>query len=131
MGDLDLPERRQKYTTKRVEEEKDKHNCPCEKAMGRITHIVAECELYQEERDVLEGEMRDLSKNGMKSLDALDSREKTIAIQGDRWWPQTAKQGGDMICRRFLCSVWKKRNAYLATGGVSIRSGNGAPSRKG
>ena len=75
--------------------------------------------------------MRDLDKSGMKSFDALDSREKTIAIiLGDRWWPQTAKQDGDKICRRFLCSVWKKRNEYLAVGGVSLRSRNGAPSRK-
>ena len=70
---------------------------------------MAECELYQEERDVLEGEMRDLDKSGMASFDALDSREKTIAILGDRWWPQTAKQDGDKVCRRFFCSVWKKR----------------------
>ena len=113
-----------------MKEEKDKQNCPCGKAIESRTHIVAECELYQEERDVLEGEMRDLDKSGMKSFDALDSREKTIAILGDRWWPQTAKQDGDKICRRFLCSVWKKRNEYLAVGGVSVRSRNGAPSRK-
>ena len=48
---------------------------------------MAECELYQEERDVLEGEMRDLNKGGMGSFDALDRWEKTIAILGDRWWP--------------------------------------------
>ena len=53
---------------------------PCGKAIESRTHIVAECELYQEERDVLEGEMRDLNKSGMESFDALDSREKMIAI---------------------------------------------------
>ena len=74
--------------------------------------------------------MRDLDKSGIKSFDALDSREKTIAMLGDRWWPQTAKQDGDKICRRFLCSVWKKRNEYLVVGGVSVGSRNGAPSRK-
>ena len=115
----------------RVEEEVDKQNCPCGKATESRTHIVAECEPYQEERDVLEGEMRDLDNSGMKSFDALDSREKTIAILGDRWWPQTAKQDGDKICRKFLCNVWKKRNEYLAVGGVSVRRRNGAPSRKG
>ena len=36
--------------------------------------------LYKDERDVLEGEMRGLNKSGMESSDALDSREKTIAI---------------------------------------------------
>ena len=66
----------------------------------------------------------------MTSFDALYSREKTIAILGDGWWPQTAKQDGDKICRRFLCSVWKKRNEYLGVGGVSVRSRNGGPSRK-
>ena len=81
---------------------------------------------------MLEGEMRDLNKSGMKSFDALDSRrEKTISTLEDRWWPQMAKQDGDKICRRFLCNVWKKRNEYLAVGGVSLRSRNGAPSRKG
>ena len=59
----------------------------------------------------------------MQSFDALDSREKTITILGDRWWQQTAKQDGDKICRTFLCSVWKKC--------VSVRSRNGAPSRNG
>ena len=78
---------------------------------------------------MLEGEMRDLDKSGMTSFDALDSRENAIAILGDRWWPKTAKQDGDKICRRFLCSVWKKRNEYFAVGGVSVRSRNGAPSR--
>ena len=78
VGDLDLPERRRRYTSKRVEEEVDKQNCPCGKAIESRTHIVAECELYQEKRDVLEGEMRDLDKSGMKSFDALDSREKRL-----------------------------------------------------
>ena len=56
---------------------------------------MAECELYKEERDVLEGGMRDVNKRVMESFDALDSREKTIAMLGDRWWPQTAKLDGD------------------------------------
>ena len=67
--------------------------------------------------------MRDLDKSGMKLFDALDSREKTIAILGGRWWPQTAKKDGDKICRRSFCSVWKKRNVYLAVGGVSVGIG--------
>ena len=77
------------------------------------------------------GEMRDMNEDGMKSFEALDSREKMIAILGDRWWPPTAKQEGDTICKRFLCNVWKKRNEHRTVGGVSIRSRNGAPSRKG
>ena len=70
MGGLDLPERRKRYTTKRVEEGKDnKQNRPCGKAIESRTHIVAECDLYQEEREVLEGKMRDLNKTGMESFD--------------------------------------------------------------
>ena len=83
---------------------------------------MAECELYQEERDVLQGEMRDLNKSGMKSFDALDSREKTIAILGDRWWPQTAKQEGiDKLKASYVILV--HRNNVMSAqyiGGVSL-----------
>ena len=75
--------------------------------------------------------MREVKEGGIKSFDALDNREKTIAILGDRWWLQTAKQDGDKIHKRFLCNVWKKRNERPNVGGVSVRSGNGAQSRKG
>ena len=78
VGDLDLPDTRKRYTTNRVEEEVDKQTCPCGKAIEIRTHIVAECELYQEERDVLEGEMRDLDRSGMKPFDALGNREKRL-----------------------------------------------------
>ena len=60
-----------------------------------------------------------------------DGSEKTIAILGDRWWPQTAKQKGDKISKKFLCSTWRKRSERRNVGGVSMRSRNGAPSRKG
>ena len=43
---------------------------------------------------MLEGEMQDLDKSGMKSFDALDSREKTIVkLLGDRWWAQVIRRG--------------------------------------
>ena len=54
LGDLDLPERR-RYMTSRVEEEVDKQNCLCGKAIESRAHIVAERELHREERDVLGG----------------------------------------------------------------------------
>ena len=92
---------------------------------------MAECELYKEERDTLEKEMREVNEGGMNLFEALDDREKTIAIQGDRCLPQTARQDGDNICKKFLCNIWKKRKERLNVGGVSIRSRNGAPSRKG
>ena len=66
---------------------------------------MAECEIYKEERDVLEGEMRNVNEGSLKPFDALDSREKTIAMLGDRWWPQTAKQNENKIRRRFLCGM--------------------------
>ena len=67
----------------------------------------------------------------MEKFGRLESSEKTIAILGDRWWPQTAKQEGDKISKQFSYNTWKKRNERANVGGVSIRSRNGAPSRKG
>ena len=89
------------------------------------------CEIYKQERDVLVQEMRKLDECDMEEFGRLKSSEKTISILGDRWWPQTAKQEGDRISKQFLCNVWKKRNERPYVGGVSIRSTNGAPSRKG
>ena len=66
----------------------------------------------------------------MEQFGRLESSEKTIAILGDRWWPQTAKQDGDRISEQFQCNIWKKRNERPNVGGLSIRSRNGVPSRK-
>ena len=130
VGDLDLPERRNRYTSSREEEEEGAQRCPC-KAKESRTHIVGECEMYKEERDVLEEEMKAIDGCDMEEFGTLDSSEKTIAILGDRWWPQTAKQVGDKISKKFLCNIWTKRNEHPNVGGVSLRSRNGAPSRKG
>ena len=59
--------------------------------MESRTHIVAECEVYKEERDVLE--VRDMNEDGMKSFEALDSREKTIAVLGDGGYRQRNRKG--------------------------------------
>ena len=75
--------------------------------------------------------MKKLDVCDMEEFGRLESSEKTIAILGDRWWPQTAKQDGDRIRKQFLCNIWKKRKERPNVGGVSIRSRNGAPSRKG
>ena len=131
VGDLDLPERRRRYTSSREEEEVDAQMCPCGKAIESRIHIVGECERYKEERDVLEEEMRKIDECDMEQFGTLNSSEKTIAILGDRWWPQAAKQEGDKISKTFLCNIWKQRNERPSVGGVSIRSRNGAPSRKG
>ena len=56
MGDLDLLERRKRYTCSRGEEEEDAQMCPCGKEVEGRTHIVGEYEIYREERDVLRDE---------------------------------------------------------------------------
>ena len=45
---------------------------------------------------------------------------------------QTVEQDRDRISEHFLCNIWKKRNERpnVVLIGVSIRSRNGAPSRK-
>ena len=70
-----------------MEEEEEAQTCRCGKARESKVHIVAECELYKEERDILEEEIRGVKEGGIKSFDALDSREKRIPILEDRWWP--------------------------------------------
>ena len=87
--------------------------------------------MYKEERDILEEEMKTMDGCDMEEFGTLDSSEKTIAILGDRWWPQTAKQVRDKISKNFLSNIWKKRDERQNVGGVSLRSRNGAPSRKG
>ena len=59
--------------------------CPCGKEESKA-HIVGECEIYKEERVVLEEEMRKLDESNVDNFCALDNSEKTIAILGDRWW---------------------------------------------
>ena len=51
-------------------------------------------------------EMRKLDGCDMEEFGRLESSEKTIAILGDRWWPQTAKQDGNRISKQFLCSIY-------------------------
>ena len=51
--DLDLPARRKRYASSR-EEEEIAHMCPCGKAVDSKTQVVGECEIYKEERHVLE-----------------------------------------------------------------------------
>ena len=62
--------------------------------------------MYKKERDVLRGGEEDnrRMRHG-EVLVTLGSSEKTIAILGDRWWPQAAKQEGDTISETFLCTV--------------------------
>ncbi|CAB1099916.1 unnamed protein product [Ectocarpus sp. CCAP 1310/34] len=130
VGDLDLPERRKRYSSRRREEEEDRQTCPCGKSEESRPHIVGECELYRKEREDLEEDMRQRGCD-MDKFGKLDNSEKTIAVIGDRWWAQEAVEDGDKTCKKFLCSLWQKRKELPNVGGVSIRGGNGAPSRKG
>ena len=76
------------------------HICDCGATIGSRTHVVEECEICKKERAALEEEMRKLDVCDMEEFGRLESSEKTIAILGDRWWPQTAKQDGDGISKQ-------------------------------
>ena len=60
--------------------------------------------MYKEERDALEG-MRRAHEYDTGKFGTLDSSEKTMAILGDTWWPQTVKQEGDKTGKMFLCKA--------------------------
>ena len=96
----------------------DAHMCPCGTTIESRTHVVGECEIYNEEQDVLEEEMWKLDVCDMEEFGRLESSKKTIAILGDRWWPQTVKQDGDRISKQFLCNTWKNRNERPNVGGL-------------
>ena len=100
VDDLDLPERKKRYNSSWEEEDVDSRMCPCGKALECRSHT-GECEMYKEERDVLEG-MSELDECDMEEFGTLDSSEKTFAILGDRWWPEAAKQEGGRISKTFL-----------------------------
>ena len=70
-------------TSSRKEEEEDAQICPCGKAIESRTHRVGECKICKEERDVLE-ERRKADQRDTDKFGTLDSRERTIAIPGER-----------------------------------------------
>ena len=71
VGDLDLPEKRKRYTSSKGEEEIDAQMCPCGKGIEKLSHTVGECEMHKEERDVLE--MRKIDECDMVKFDTLDT----------------------------------------------------------
>ena len=79
VGDLDLPERRNRYTSSREEEDVATHICPCGATIESRTLIIGECEIDKEERDALE-EMRKLDECDLEEFGGLESSEKTIDI---------------------------------------------------
>ena len=52
--------------------------------------------------------MRKLGECDMEEFGRPESSEKTIAILGDRWWPQTAKQDRDTIHKHFFMLYMEK-----------------------
>ena len=44
--------------------------------------------------------MRKRDECGMEKFGTLHSSEKTIAILGDRWWPQTVGQERDKMTKK-------------------------------
>ena len=50
----------------------------------------------------------------MEEFDGLESREKTIAIVGHRWWLRTAKQDRDRTSKQFLRTVVYGRSVMSA-----------------
>ena len=54
--------------------------------------MIGECKVFKEERDALEEEMREFDVCDMEEFGRLESSEKTIAILGNGWWPQTANR---------------------------------------
>ena len=44
----------------------------------------------------------------VKQTPTVESSEKTIAILGDRWWPQTARQEGDRISKQCFHVMYGK-----------------------
>ena len=92
--------------------------------------MVGECETCKEERDVLE-KMRKLEECDTEKFDTLHSRDKTIAILEDGWWPQAAKQEGENISEKFRSNIWTERNERPAVGGVYNSSRISGPSRMG
>lgn len=84
VGDLNLPERR-RYTNGRVQKEVGAQNCLPSKAMEDRTYVVADCDLYKEEQDLLTRDMWEAKEGGMKSFRAVDECTKMMALPRKRW----------------------------------------------
>ena len=99
---------KKEYTSRREEEEEDAQLCPYGKAKESRTHIVGEVERSNEERDVLEEEMRNIDGCDMEKF----SIPGTIHWRYNdryprrycRWWLQKAKQDGNKISKN-VCNM--------------------------
>ena len=64
--------------------------------------------------------MRKLDVRDMEEFDRLESSEKRIAILGDIWWPQTAKQDVNRISKHNLYAVYGRSVMSAQTLEVSL-----------
>ena len=60
----------------------------------RMLNVQGDKMCWKERRHIDECDMEEI---GTQLIE--DSSEMTIAILGDRWWPQTTKQAGDSYVR--------------------------------
>ena len=67
LGDLDLSERRTRFTSSGVQEEEGARGCPCGDSDQSRIHMVGAREVYKEERNVFE--------DGMRKADGCDMEE--------------------------------------------------------
>ena len=88
--------------------------------------------MFKEDRHELD-EMRRIDECGMEKFSTIDiSSERTFTIPGDRRRSQKAKQEGDKINKTLNVTYGKHFiNECPNVEGVSVRSRNGAPSRRG
>ena len=102
--------------------------------------VVGECEMYKEERDVLEDMETLLEECDMEELGTLDCKEKAMAIPGDRWWPQVRWRNRKGIRLAAVSMQFMVDNVTVSAqllqvplvllGGASVRSRNRALSRR-
>ena len=83
VGGLDLPDRRKRYASSREEKEVATNMCRCGMTIESGTHIMGECEIFKEDRDALEEEVRKLVVCDMEEFGRLESSEQTTATSGD------------------------------------------------
>ena len=119
VGDLDLPERRKRYASSR-EEEEDAQMCPSGKAVESRTHIVGECEISKEEREIDECDKASTleQRENDRYNQEIDGGHKTRNRKGTR--SAKKEQERDNLKQNvFLCNIWTKRNEHPDVAGVS------------
>ncbi|CAM9193488.1 unnamed protein product [Ectocarpus sp. 6 AP-2014] len=95
-------------------------------------HVLAECRLYNKEREVYMTERGKMRGRYREMLEAWNREERTVAVLGSRKWFEKAGRDIDRIDKlgtTFLSHLWQSRKERLAIGDRSC--GNNAPSSRG